>query len=321
MSVFDMEKQKKILVLCGGKFAFQTLQLLAYEKFICGIGIGKSSDTIIEALERESEDSNIGFKSFPNKKSITEMRSWIDIIQPDYIFCISFPFLLPETVLSYGQDKFINFHPGPLPQYRGPMPIFEVIKNQETETAICAHFMNARFDEGNIIFNDPIPIKTEDTYGKLTVKLSERMAQVALNMANMIQFASTIPSQSQDEKLSYYYEKPELADTYINWKRMSANEIISLINACNPWNTGADASLYGEQIKIISATLLDLPHNSQAGTVVSMTNTLNIACEENQQIAVEILSTDNGIMTAQQFTALSPTLTNDLIKIQKQSLI
>jgi methionyl-tRNA formyltransferase len=321
MSVFNMEKQKKILVLCGGKFAFQTLQLLAYEKFICGIGIGKSSDTIIEALERESEDSNIGFKSFPNKKSITEMRSWIDIIQPDYIFCISFPFLLPETVLSYGLDKFINFHSGPLPQYRGPMPIFEVLKNQETKTAICAHFMNARFDEGNIIFNDPISIETGDTYGKLAVKLSERMAQVALNMANMIQFASTIPSQPQDENVSYYYEKPELADTYINWKRMSASEIISLINACNPWNTGADASLSGEQIKIISATLLDLPHNNQAGTIVSMTNTLNIACEENQQIAIEILSTDSGIMTAQQFAALKPILTNDLIKIQKQSLI
>jgi methionyl-tRNA formyltransferase len=315
MSASNMEKQKKILVLCGGKFAFQTLQLLAYEKFICGIGIGKSSDTIIEALERESEDSKIGFKSFPNKKSIAEMRSWIDIIQPDYIFCISFPFLLPETVLSYGLDKFINFHSGPLPQYRGPMPIFEVLKNQETETAICAHFMNARFDEGNIIFNDPVTIETDDTYGKLTVKLSERMAQVALNMANMIQFASTIPSQPQDENVSYYYEKPEVADTYINWKRMSASEIISLINACNPWNTGADASLYGEQIKVISATLLDLPHNSQAGTIVSITNTLNIACKENQQIAIEILSTDSGIMTAQQFAVLKPILTNDLIKI------
>ncbi|WP_281322506.1 methionyl-tRNA formyltransferase [Flavobacterium aestivum] len=310
-----MEKQKKILVLCGGKFAFQTLQLLAYEKFICGIGIGKSNDTIIEALEKESENNNIGFKSFPNKKSITEMRSWIDIIQPDYIFCISFPFLLPETVLSYGENKFINFHSGPLPQYRGPMPIFEVLKNQETETAICAHFMNARFDEGNIIFNDPIIIEKEDTYGKLTVKLSERIAHVALNMANMIQFASIIPSQPQDENLSYYYEKPELADTYINWKRMSAHEIISLINACNPWNTGADASLYGEQIKIISATLLDQPHNSQVGTIVSMTNTLNIACEDNQQIAVEILSTDYGIMTAQQFAVLRPTITNDLIKM------
>ena len=301
-----MEKQKKIIVLCGGKFAFKTLQLLAYEKFICGIGIGKGSETIIAALEKEAEDSKIGFKSFPNQKSISEMKIWIENLEPDYIFCISFPFLITESVLAYGNEKFINFHPAPLPQYRGAMPIFEVLKNQEKETAICVHFMNSKFDEGPIIFNDPVVINPGDTYGKLTVRLSEHMAQVALNVANMIQFASKIPSQPQDETISYYYEKPTLTDTYINWKRMSGTEIIALINACNPWNTGADATLLGEQIKIISASLLHSKHNKQPGTIVSMIDTLNIACDDNQQIAIEILSTEQGIMTAQQFGSLKP---------------
>jgi methionyl-tRNA formyltransferase len=302
-----MEKQKKIVVLCGGKFAFKTLQLLAYEKFICGIGIGNGSETIVEALEREAEDSNIGFKSFINQSSISEMTNWFESLQPDYIFCISFPFLIPESVLDYGSEKFINFHPAPLPQYRGAMPIFEVLKNQEKETAICVHFMNSKFDEGPIIFNDIVVINSGDTYGNLTVRLSERMAQVALNVANMIQFASKIPSRPQDETLSYYYEKPTLADTYINWKRMTGSEIIALINACNPWNKGADATLLGEQIKIITASLLHSKHNNQPGTIVSMTDTLNIACNDNQQIAIEILSTEQGIMSAQKFGSLKPT--------------
>lgn len=301
-----MEEQKKILVLCGGKFAFNALQLLAYEKYICAIGIGKGSENIIDALERESEDNNFGFKSFPNKKSVSEMRSWIDEIKPDYIFSISFPFLIPETVLSYGHQKFINFHPGPLPQYRGVMPIFEVLKNQETETAICAHYMNENFDEGNIIFNDPISISENETYGKLAVKLSNRLAQVALNMANMLQFGNNIPNQPQDNTLSYYYEKPLLSDTYINWKKMSANEIIALINACNPWNNGADATLNGEQIKIIVASFLNKPHNNQPGTIVSINNTINIACKDNEQISIEILSTEQGIMTVKQFTLSNP---------------
>ncbi|WP_223682040.1 methionyl-tRNA formyltransferase [Flavobacterium hibisci] len=310
-----MEDKIKIIILCGGKFAFPSLQLLAYEKFICGIGIGKGSNMIIDALERESEESNISFKSFPDKKSIHEMRTWIDTVQPDYIFCISFPFLLPKTILSYGHEKFINFHPGPLPQYRGVMPIFEVLKNQETETAICAHFMNSKFDEGNIIFNDPIAIEEADTYGKLTIRLSERLAQVTLNMANMLQFASSIPNQPQDETLAYYYEKPELSDTYINWKQMSADEIIALINACNPWNTGADATLLGEQVKIIMASILDESHNNLPGTIVTITDTINIACEDNKQIAITMLSTDEGIMTANQFSlsknlALKKLLTN-----------
>ncbi|MDN3674397.1 formyltransferase family protein [Flavobacterium branchiarum] len=304
-----MEIQKKIMVLCGGKFAFKTLQLLAYENFICAIGIGKSNNSIIDALESEAQNNNLGFKSFPSKKNMEEMRDWIDSIKPDYIFCISFPFLIPESVLSYGTNKFINFHPAPLPQYRGPMPIFEVLKNQETETAICAHFMNEKFDEGNIIFNDTIKIKKNDTYGSLTMRLSDRLSQIALNMANMLQFANNIPNQTQDATLAYYYEKPELADTYINWKRKSAEEIISLINACNPWNSGADATLMDEQVKIIAAKLLDKPHKEVPGTIISIKKTIDVACQDNKQIAIKILSTDAGIMTAKQYKLLKPLLT------------
>ena len=298
-----MEKQKKILVLCGGKFAFQSLQILAYEKFLCGVGIGKGNDLIIDAIERESEDNRMAFKSFPNKKSVKEMRAWLDEVQPDYIFSISFPFLIPEDVLSYGHDKFINFHPGPLPQYRGPMPIFEVLKNQENQTAICVHLMSSTFDQGNIIFNDIVQIESKENYGKLAVKLSDRMAHVVLNMANMVQFASKIPNKPQEESEAYYFERPDFTDTYINWRRMGAEEITSLINACNPWNIGADATFQGEQIKIIAASVVDKPHNSKTpGMIISIDkdNSLNVACSDDKQIAIEIMSTDEGIITPKQ---------------------
>ncbi|WP_412465752.1 methionyl-tRNA formyltransferase [Pedobacter sp. KLB.chiD] len=301
-----METQKKILVLCGGKFAFPALNILAFEKFICGIGIGKGNKTIVDALEKEAVEHNLGFRSFKDKNSMDGMQVWINSIQPDYIFCISFPFLLPESVLAYGKHRFINFHPGPLPQYRGPMPIFEVLKNMESETAICTHFMNDAFDEGNIIFNDPVPIEEGDTFGKLTIRLSKHTANVALNMANMLQFASIIPNQPQDETLSSYYGNPVLSDTYINWNRMTAEEIMALVNACNPWNVGADATLQGEQVKIIEASIIDEAHDSQLGTIVSFDGRIKIACRDNQQLAVNILSTDYGIMTATQYIMLHP---------------
>lgn len=301
-----MEEQKKILVLCGGKFAFKALQLLAYEKFLCGIGIGKGNDRIVDAFERESEDNGMAFKFFPDKKSIASMKEWIEEIQPDYIFSISFPFLIPEDILAYGPEKFINFHPAHLPEYRGPMPIFEVLRNQEKQTAVSVHFMDSKFDEGNIIFKDIVPIDSNDTYGKLTVKLSERVAYVVLNTANMVQYANKIPNSPQEKEKAYYYEKPDFSDTYIHWKRMSAEEITALINACNPWNIGADASFQGEQVKIVSASILDEPHHGQTpGMIVSIAkdNILNVACSDDKQIAIEIISTDEGIMTSRQLNA------------------
>lgn len=299
-----MSSQKKIVILCGGKFAFKALQLLAFENYLCGIGIGKSSSLVIEALETESENNNLDFKSFPDKKSISEMKSWIEKLKPDFIFSISFPFLIPEDVLSYGKEKFINFHPGPLPQYRGPMPIFEVLKNQEKFTAISVHFMDSKYDEGPVIFKEPFKIEQDDTYGKLAVKLSNHAAQVALNMANMVQFAGKIPSSIQESKDAYYFEKPEFSDTCIKWKNMTADEIIALINSCNPWNTGADTSFQGEHIKIIVASLYNQSHqNTKPGTILAITEDgkITVACSDDKQVSIEVLKTDIGIITAKQF--------------------
>ena len=298
-----MDRKIKIVVLCGGKFAFKALQALAIEKFLCGIGIGKGEKSIVNALENQCEENGIAFQSFPNKTAINKMRSWLEEINPDYIFSISFPFLIPEEVLSFGLTKFINFHPGPLPQYRGAMPIFEVLRNQEKETAVSVHYMNSKFDEGELLFKDSVSIETNDTYGKLAMRLSNHTAQVALNLANMLQFASKIPSNKQDENEAYYYEKPELNDTMINWKRMSADEIIALINACNPWHVGADTFFDGEQIKIVNASKLDEIHNDErVGSVLSSDeNAIIVACSDNEKIKIELLSSDYGIMNAFQF--------------------
>lgn len=299
-----MSGQKKIVILCGGKFAFKALQLLAFENYLCGIGIGKSSSLVVEALETESENNNLDFKSFPDKNSVSEMKSWIEKLKPDFIFSISFPFLIPEDVLSYGKEKFINFHPGPLPEYRGPMPIFEVLKNQEKSTAVSVHFIDSKYDEGPLIFKDTLKIEQYDTYGKLAVKLSNHTAQAALNMANMVQYAEKIPSSIQESKNAYYYEKPSFSDTSIKWKSMSSEEIITLINSCNPWNTGADTSFEGEQVKIIVASLYNQSHqNSNPGTILAITEDghIAVACSDDKQVAVEVLKTDFGIITAKQF--------------------
>jgi methionyl-tRNA formyltransferase len=297
---------KRILVLCGGKFAFPALQTLGMEKFLCGIGIGKGEKEVLSILNQESENSGLPFESFPNKESLSGLRNWIDKLQPDYIFSISFPFLLSKEVLAYGEAKFINFHPGPLPQYRGPMPLFEVLRYREKETAISVHFMNEEFDEGALILQEKIAINSEITYGELAVKLSERTAMVALNMAQMLQFGSSIPHTEQDEKQARYFEKPESSDTFIQWNRMPSDEIITLINACNPWNQGADAILLGRNVKLLSATLSDDEHSDLPGKVLHLTPSGDIAvsCLNKQVIHIQIIANDYGILTAKHFMTL-----------------
>lgn len=308
-------KNMRILVLCGGKYAMPALQTLALEKYLCGIGIGKGEQNIAELLESESERTGLAFKSFPDKSSISSLYDWIAGIKPDYIFSISFPFLVPAEALSYGKEKFINFHPGPLPAYRGPMPLFEVLRYGESETAVSVHFMDEEFDEGPLIITEHIPIDNTDTYGSLAVTLSERTAQIAVNVAQMLDFASVIPS-TQQQPGGHYFEKPEQEDTFIKWNRMPANEVLNLIRACNPWNQGADTILFGESVKLISASLSTATHNEIPGTILgySEENGLLISCIGNQVIGVRIISSDRGICSASDFIDARKTTIGNQIK-------
>lgn len=296
---------KRILVLCGGRYAFPTLQTLGMENFLCGVGMGKGDAQAISVLEREAQNG-FAFRSFPDKKSLSELRAWIDELQPDYIFSISFPFLLSEEVLSYGEEKFINFHPGPLPHYRGPMPLFEVLRYRETETAVSVHFMNEDFDEGAVILQEMIAISPEDTYGTLAEKLSERTAMVALNVAQMLQFGSSVPRTEQDDNAARYFEKPEVEDTLIQWHRMPAEEIVSLIHACNPWNQGADTLLMGRNVKLLDAELSEKTHEGYPGKILELTEngSLAISCLEGKIIEIQVVAGDFGILQARRFAGL-----------------
>lgn len=303
-----MENKKKILVLCGGKFALGALQKLAFEQYLCGIAIGKGQDSIIESMSQAASASGIPFKSFPTKQSTSELKSWIESINPDYIFSISFPFLVDPTILEFGKDKFINFHPGPLPHFRGPMPIFEVLRYQEKQTAISVHFMSEQFDEGDLILSDPLAIDPNETFGTLATKMSKHVSQVALNLANMLQFASKVPSLPQPENEARYFEFPTLEDTLVNWRNMSASEITALVNACNPWNTGADAYLADELVQLVCVSYQeDVIHSHVPGTITGLTDEgkIEIACFNHSILFVEIIKSDFGILPAKKYAQIA----------------
>jgi methionyl-tRNA formyltransferase len=122
----------------------------------------------------------------------------------------------------------------------------------------------------------------------------------------MLQFASIIPREEQDQNEARYFEKPVFEDTFIQWNRMSADLIVSLINACNPWNQGADALLNGQSIKLLTASMFEETHESVPGTILELTEDagMKVACMNNQVIHVGILSSDFGIMTPKQFSAI-----------------
>ncbi len=62
-----------------------------------------------------------------------------------------YPKKIIEPLLSTPSKGFINYHPGPLPKYKGPNEFLDAIKNEEINWGVTVHKMNEYFDDGEIL--------------------------------------------------------------------------------------------------------------------------------------------------------------------------
>jgi len=62
-----------------------------------------------------------------------------------------YPRKIVEPLLSAPKLGFVNFHPAPLPKYKGPTELDEAIKNKEIHWGVTVHHMDKNYDTGEII--------------------------------------------------------------------------------------------------------------------------------------------------------------------------
>ena len=74
----------------------------------------------------------------------------------------AYPRKITVPLLTTPTKGFVNYHPGPLPYYKGPNQYQNAIKNKEIHWGTTVHYMDEEYDTGAIIkiknfdFHEPI---------------------------------------------------------------------------------------------------------------------------------------------------------------------
>jgi len=97
----------------------------------------------IEKIREFFKTANISFKIYTIR----------DTEYDDFDLGISYcyPRKITIPLLSSPKLGFVNYHPGPLPKYKGPHELDEAIKNKEIHWGVTLHYMNEEYDSGEII--------------------------------------------------------------------------------------------------------------------------------------------------------------------------
>jgi methionyl-tRNA formyltransferase len=75
----------------------------------------------------------------------------IPLSQFDLGVSYCYPRKITEPLLSTPKKGFVNYHPAPLPKYKGPNEYQDAIKNKEVNWGVTVHKMTENFDDGEIL--------------------------------------------------------------------------------------------------------------------------------------------------------------------------
>ena len=96
----------------------------------------------------------------------------------DYIVLAGFLWLIPAYILKAYPNRIVNIHPALLPNYGGKgmygRRVHEaVIAAGEKESGISIHYVNEKYDDGEIIFQAKCPVESGDTPETLAARILE----------------------------------------------------------------------------------------------------------------------------------------------------
>ncbi|SIQ98595.1 methionyl-tRNA formyltransferase [Halanaerobium kushneri] len=187
-------------------------------------------------------------------------------IEPDFIVVVAFGQKLSAELLEIPEYGCINLHASLLPEYRGSSPIHRAIIDGKKLTGNTTMYMDEGWDEGDIIYQQQVQIKDNETVGELHDKLAEQGADLLVKTLKDI-VAGKAPRIPQNDPEATFAYKIDKSLGRINWKQ-SAEDIHNLIRGVNPW-PGAYTELNGDRIKIWKSSVSEhKDSNFMPGTII-----------------------------------------------------
>ena len=137
--------------------------------------------------------------SINSQESLEHIKSY----SPDLLISIGGNEIFRRPLIDLAKNGCLNLHTAPLPKYRGLMPSFWVLKNQEKFTAVSVFYVDEGIDSGPILVQEKIEIK-----GQSQEQLINQTKRIGMDCIvksiSKIQTNDTSTMANDDNQMTYY---------------------------------------------------------------------------------------------------------------------
>ena len=299
----------RVAILCNDRLCLPAVNWLVGAGIAIAVGMPEGSHETQMLIQQQCNNLGRPFNTFKKETLHQDLLAWLQQYKPDVVLVKTFPWRIPAEVLDIPSQGFINFHYAPLPQFRGPNPLFWMIRRQVQMGGVTIHLMDEGFDSGPIIMQQPISLSPDLTYGWLCTQLAYAGLQLTWALLQGLA-AGSLQLTPQQGSEARWYPRPSPNDLVVNWNTNTAEEIRALALACNPWNKGAATSWNNWMFGITDASIVQNIPNAHTytqlpGTVLAIDEQqgLLVSCLNNQVLKLNVIYCEEGFFPGEKMAS------------------
>ena len=282
-------KDYKVIFMGTPEYSVPVLKSLIENYNVIGVvtqpdkEVGRGKEVEFSPIKKVALDNNI--KVLQPEKIRNEFDCVLEL-NPDIIITCAYGQIIPKEILDYPKYGCINVHASLLPKYRGGAPIHRAILNGEKETGITIMYMAPGMDDGDIISQEKVIIRDDETVGELHDELSLLGPKLLLETLPSI-FAGTNKRIKQDESKVTLAKIIKKEDEIIDFDDLSIN-IYNKIRGLNPY-PGAYSLLDNKRVKIYKSRIEKSNSKEIPGTIIDILKDGIVVKTKDSSIVIEEL--------------------------------
>ena len=216
-------------------------------------------------------------------------------ILPELIAVVAYGKIIPIDILHIPRRGCVNVHASLLPKYRGAAPVPWAIIRGEEKTGITTMLMDAGLDTGDILLQDEIDIRHDDTAETLSKRLADTGASLLIDTLKKLEDGSLKPTPQTG--VPSYAPPLKKQDGRIDWNS-DAEDIYNFVRGMYPWPC-AYCYLKNERIRITRVRVVK--GTGIAGRIEDAGEQLIIGTGKELISIIELQPEGKKLMTAQDF--------------------
>lgn len=171
-----MEKRLAIFVSGTGSNARVMIDTFAKDpeiKVVLLVSNKPDAPALLMASERQVPTLVLERKTFQETRQLLEVLAEFGV---DFIALAGFLWLIPPYLVQAYPERIVNIHPALLPKFGGKgmhgQHVHQAVKAaSEPLSGITIHYVNEKYDDGNIIFQDQVLLEPTDEASDIAAKV------------------------------------------------------------------------------------------------------------------------------------------------------